>query len=255
MKRSASGSVVGATRNSSRTARRAARAIADWSGAGTGGQPTEDSPNHPSGAGLQPLIPLGFEIASPRKACFMKDALDVHRSLLAREVPHEIVRLPHLVLSADEIPEASGLPRERCVAVRVYQADDQVVATVVRAGELPHPGAVLAALGARTLRAAPPDVVNAVTDFAASLVSPVLIPDDMPVLADACIGHHDVVYAATGDGGTVRGIPSRWLLTASRAKVTELCAPESPALEFDSVAEATFDADVELSSRRAHGWS
>ncbi|MDQ1704625.1 MAG: Cys-tRNA(Pro)/Cys-tRNA(Cys) deacylase, partial [Frankiaceae bacterium] len=46
----------------------------------------------------------------------MKDALDVHRSLLAREVPHEVVRLPRLVLSADEIPEAMGLPRDRCVA-------------------------------------------------------------------------------------------------------------------------------------------
>src|SRR5580765_7744998 len=111
----------------------------------------------------------------------MKDALDVHRSLLAREVPHEIVRLPRLVLSADEIPDASELPRDRCVAVRLYFADDTIVATLVRAGELPHPGAVLAALGARTLRSVPPEVVNTVTDFAASLVSPVLLPDDVPV--------------------------------------------------------------------------
>ena len=40
----------------------------------------------------------------------MKDALDVHRSLLAREVPHEVIRLPRLVLSADEIPDAIGPP-------------------------------------------------------------------------------------------------------------------------------------------------
>jgi prolyl-tRNA editing enzyme YbaK/EbsC (Cys-tRNA(Pro) deacylase) len=162
----------------------------------------------------------------------MKDALDVHRSLLAREVPHEIVRLPRLVLSADEIPAASGLPAERCVAVRLYHADDRVVAVLVRAGELPHPGAVLAALGARTLRAAPPEIVNEVTDFAASLVSPVLLPDDVSVLADACVGHHDVVYTATGDGGTALGIPSRWLLTASRARVTELCAPARPTVDL-----------------------
>jgi prolyl-tRNA editing enzyme YbaK/EbsC (Cys-tRNA(Pro) deacylase) len=162
----------------------------------------------------------------------MKDALDVHRSRLAREVPHEIVRLPRLVLSADEIPDASGLQSERCVAVRLYHADDQVIATVVRAGGLAHPGAVLAALGARTLRVASPEVVNAVTDFAASLVSPVLLPDDVPVLADACIGHHEVVYAATGDGGTVLGIPSRWLLTVSRARVSELCAPASPTVDL-----------------------
>src|SRR3954467_738370 len=115
----------------------------------------------------------------------MKDALDVHRSLLAREVPHEIIRLPRLVFSADEIPDALGLPREHCVAVRIYQADEQLVATLVRAGEIAHPGPVLAALGARSLRPAPPDVVNSATDFAASLVSPTLLPADMPVLADS----------------------------------------------------------------------
>jgi prolyl-tRNA editing enzyme YbaK/EbsC (Cys-tRNA(Pro) deacylase) len=114
-----------------------------------------------------------------------------------------------------------------------------VIAVIVRAGELPHPGAVLAAIGAHTLRAAAPDVVNEVTDFAASLVSPVLLPDNVDVLADACVGHHDVVYTATGDGGTVLGIPSRWLLTASRARVSELCAPASPTVDlagdFDTV--------------------
>jgi prolyl-tRNA editing enzyme YbaK/EbsC (Cys-tRNA(Pro) deacylase) len=188
----------------------------------------------------------------------MKDALDVHRSLLAREVPHEIVRLPRLVLSADEIPGASGLPAQRCVAVRLYHADDQVVAVLVRAGELPHPGAVLAAVGARTLRAASPDVVNEVTDFAASLVSPVLLPESVAVLADSCVGHHDVVYTATGDGGTVLGIPSRWLLTASRARVCELCTPASPTVDLaddlDAGAGDLEDMAIEATARRSHGW-
>ena len=187
----------------------------------------------------------------------MKDALDVHRSLLAREVPHEIVRLPRLVLSADEIPDASDLPRERCVAVRLYLADDLIVAALVRAGELPHPGAVLAALGARSLRAAPADLVNEVTDFAASLVSPVLLPDDVPVLADSCVGHHDVVYTATGDGGTALGIPSRWLLTASRARVTELCAPASPTVDLAADLEAAIefsDTHADQLTGRVRGW-
>jgi len=106
----------------------------------------------------------------------MLDALDVHRSLLAREVPHEVVRLPRLVLSADEIPEALDLPTSRCVAVRMYLADDAPVAVIVRSGELPHPGAVLAAVNARSLRAARPEIVNQLTDFAAPLVCPVLLP-------------------------------------------------------------------------------
>src|SRR3954452_8798774 len=158
----------------------------------------------------------------------MLDALDVHRALLAREVPHEVVRLPRMVLSADEIPDVLDLPASRCVAVRLYLADDQPVAVIVRAGELPHPGAVLAALGARTLRAARADLVNQITDYAAPLVCPVLLPESMPVLADSCVGHTDVIYAPTGDGGTALGIASRWLLTASRASVAELCPPRSP---------------------------
>jgi len=180
----------------------------------------------------------------------MKDALDVHRSLLAREVPHEVVRLPRLVLSADEIPDVLGLPRERCVAVRVYHADDRIAAVIVRAGEQPHPGAVLAALDARSLRAVRADEVNAITDFAAPLVSPVLLPEHVTVLADACVGHADVVYAPTGDGGTVLGISSRWLLTASRACVAELCSPSAPTVDLaDDV-----DEDVRLLTQRPRDW-
>src|SRR4051794_3829076 len=180
----------------------------------------------------------------------MLDALDVHRSLLAREVPHEVVRLPRLVLSADEIPAALGLPPDRCVAVRLYHADDTIAAVLVRAGEHPHPGAVLAALHARTLRSVDPARVNEVTDFAASLVSPVLLPESVSVLADACVGHHDVVYAATGDGGTVLGIASRWLLAASGAKVAELCSPSSPTVDL---AEDVGD-DVRALSPQSRDW-
>ena len=181
----------------------------------------------------------------------MLDALDVHRALLAREVPHEVVRLPRLVLSADEIPEAMGLPANRCVAVRLYMADERPAAVIVRAGELPHPGAVLAALGARTLRAARPDLVNQVTDFAAPLVCPVLLPESMPVLADSCVGHTDVVYAPTGDGGTALGIASRWLLTTSRASVAELCAPDSPTVDLSDDVPGSTRASLRVPRRLA----
>jgi prolyl-tRNA editing enzyme YbaK/EbsC (Cys-tRNA(Pro) deacylase) len=167
----------------------------------------------------------------------MKDALDVHRSLLAREIPHEIVRLPRPVASADEIPEALGLASQRCVAVRMYVADDRPVAVMVRAGAVPHPGAVLTAARARSLRSARPEMVNELTDFAAPLVSPLLLPDSVLVLADACIGHAEVVYAPTGDSGTAVGIASRWLLTASHAAVTELCLPEAAGAMSDDLDE------------------
>jgi prolyl-tRNA editing enzyme YbaK/EbsC (Cys-tRNA(Pro) deacylase) len=180
----------------------------------------------------------------------MKDALDVHRSLLGREVPHEIVRLPRLVLSADEIPDALALDAGRCVATRIYQTDTGLAAVLVRSGDLPHPGAVLAALGARSVRFAPPDVVNQSTEFAAELVCPVLLPPEMPVIADACVGQHDVVYTATGDGGTALGIPSRWLLTAAGASVAELCTPGAPTVDL----AGDLDGVIELPSAQLARW-
>jgi prolyl-tRNA editing enzyme YbaK/EbsC (Cys-tRNA(Pro) deacylase) len=179
----------------------------------------------------------------------MKDALDVHRALLAQDVPHEIVRLPRVVLSADEIPEVLDLPIARCIATRMYVADDRLVAVLVRAGQLPHPAAVLSALRARTLRSAPVEVVNTATEFAASLVCPVLLPADTTVLADACVGHADVVYTATGDGGTALGIPSRSLLTVTRSSVAELCSPTSPTLDL-----LDGDASIGALTGRQRSW-
>src|SRR4051794_26994532 len=180
----------------------------------------------------------------------MKDALDVHRSLLAREVPHEIVRLPRIALAADEIPDVLGLPARQCVAVRLYHVDDRVAAVIVRAGDQPHPGALLAAFQARSLRSVRSAEVNAITDFAAPLVSPVLLPESVTVLADACIGHSDVVYAPTGDSGTVLGISSRWLLTASRAVVAELCLPAAPAIDLAT----TLNDDTRQLAQRLRDW-
>lgn len=172
----------------------------------------------------------------------MKGALDVHRTLLAQDVPHEIVRLPRVVLHADEIPEVLGLPNDRCVAVRMYEADSGLVAVAVRAGDTPHPAALLAATGSRHLRPAAADVVNHATDYAASLVSPVLLPDDVQLLADACIGHVDVVYVPTGDGGTVLGIASHDLLVTTGARVAEVCVPDVPT--YGTVDLTTEDIDV-----------
>lgn len=172
----------------------------------------------------------------------MKDALDVHRSLLAREIPHEIVRLPRAIGSADEIPEVLGLASQRCVVVRMYVADDRPVAVIVRAGTTPHPGAVLTAARSRSLRTARPEMVNELTDFAAPLVSPFLLPDEVLSLADACIGHTDVVYAPTGDSGTAVGIASRWLLLASGAAVSELCFPDTPGPATDALDDELAEA-------------
>jgi prolyl-tRNA editing enzyme YbaK/EbsC (Cys-tRNA(Pro) deacylase) len=168
----------------------------------------------------------------------VKGTLDIHRELLARDVAHEVIRLPRPVLDARELPEALGLPAERCAAVRVYQADETLAAVVLPCGQAADPARLLNLLGARSLRTAGPDLINSVTDFAAGLVSPLLLPPEVVVLIDAALTRVNVVYVPTGESGTALGIPSRDLVTLSRATVGELCLPDSARLELGALEEA-----------------
>lgn len=157
----------------------------------------------------------------------MKGTLDIHRELLARDVPHEVIRLPRLVLDADELPEVLDLPPARCVAVRIYQMDEQLVAVIVRAGDVPDPARLLNLLRARSVRVAPADLINAATDYASGLVAPLLLPPEMVVVADAAILESPVLYAPTGETGTALGIPARALVETAGATVAELCVGDS----------------------------
>ena len=159
----------------------------------------------------------------------MRSALDVHRSLLAADVPHEMVRLRTPALNGDELPRALGVPRRSCVVVRCYRVTRRdgtthIGAVLLRSGDTPDPASLLDAFQAVSIRPATGAEVNAATDYASSLVCPVCLPDAVQLLADAALGASDVLYAPTGESGVALGIQTRDLLVASGARVTNLTA-------------------------------
>ena len=161
----------------------------------------------------------------------MKDALAIQRMLLERETLHEIVRLPSPIASADNLPKA-GLPAGRCLATRIFTVTPRagrghrLAAVIVAAGTAIGADPVRLALGARTIRPAGADLINSVTDFAAELVCPLLLPDSMTVLIDRAVSDRlqddDVVYTATGESWTALGIRAADLYTASGARPVDL---------------------------------
>lgn len=165
----------------------------------------------------------------------MKDALTIHRALLGWEAVHEIVRLPIALAGADELPKALGLPADRCLVTRVYSCDGGyggrrfLAGVIVQAGERPSTEAVRRTVGAGAVRPAHADLVNAVTEYAAGLVCPLLLPDDMPVFIDQrvvdALPDDDVVYTATGEASTALGIRGRTLYALCRATPADLSAP------------------------------
>lgn len=177
----------------------------------------------------------------------MRAALDVHRDLLARGVPHEVARLRGRATSADDLPRLLDLATG-CVAVRVYEVVREdarsVAAVLVPAGSLPDPLALLEALDARTVRLAPDGVVNDRTRYAAGLVSPVCLPEDVEVLADAALGANDVSWCAIGEARVALGIRTVDLLDSSGARVAALSGPARLADSAD-----VLDLDAHRGSR------
>jgi Cys-tRNA(Pro)/Cys-tRNA(Cys) deacylase len=149
----------------------------------------------------------------------MIGAMDVHRELLSREVPHEIVRLPRVVLNAEELPDALRLPASQCVTTRIYFVDERAVAIAVPALSTAEPRAILAALDARTLRPATSQQTNELTQYAAGLVNAAFLPDDMPLYVDASIDVTGVIYLPTGDTGTALGITGASFFRLTKARV------------------------------------
>lgn len=156
----------------------------------------------------------------------MRTALDVHRDLLGREVPHEIVRLRGASIGdADDLPAALGVHPVVCVAVRCYVTEHGPLAAIVRAGTRPDWQALLAAADAHTVRTATAGEVNEITDFAAGLVCPVGLPPDVLLLADSTPARSDVLYCPVGEGGVVLGIRTHDLLRVVAARRAPLTVP------------------------------
>ena len=195
----------------------------------------------------------------------MRTALDVRQVLLAADVRHEIVHLRRRVASADDLPRVLDLS-DGCAAVRCYVAAAAypVVAVLVRAGTTPDPRAVLRALAdaglvggtPSGLRPATAAEVNAATDFAAGLVSPVGLPAGVPLLVDAGLAARQVLYTAAGEGGVALGIRTRDLLRVTGATVAPVAGPPAAAgtVRLDEPASApVVDLDAGRADRRTSG--
>lgn len=161
----------------------------------------------------------------------MKDALAIHRWLLAHQVHHEIVRLPRPMTCADELPETLSAAPGRCLMVTVFEVatrigGEAVVAVASSVAHPPRPGAVGGLLGVRQVRPAPAHVVNAATDYADGLVCPLLLPESLPMLIDDRLrADTEVVFTATGERHTALSIRALDLLTLLPGKMVDLRSP------------------------------
>lgn len=162
----------------------------------------------------------------------MKDALAIHRRLLAHQVHHEIVRLPRAMTCAEELPELLAVSPATCVGVTVFEVTTRIgpepVAVVASVDAPPRPGAIGALLGTRHVRPASAFTVNSATDYAAGLVCPLLLPDGLTVLVDGRLaGSRELVHTPAGERRTALLIRADHLLALVSGKTIDLARSRS----------------------------
>ncbi|MBO3750278.1 hypothetical protein J5X84_29710 [Streptosporangiaceae bacterium NEAU-GS5] len=168
----------------------------------------------------------------------MKDALAIHRWLLAHQIHHEIVRLPRALTCSDDLPAVLGVDARDCIGVTLFEvttrAGREPVAVVGSVGAAPSLVTVGATVGATRVRPASSYVVNSVTDYAAGLVCPLLLPDGLTVLIDQraldAFGQDDIVHTPTGERRTALRLRAFHLFTLMSGKAVDLSPPARPVM-------------------------
>ncbi|MFG6193605.1 YbaK/EbsC family protein [Nonomuraea sp. JJY05] len=167
----------------------------------------------------------------------MKDALAIHRWLLAHQVHHEIVRLPRPMTCAEDLPEAVSAAPSRCLMVTVLEVATRVgrevvIAVTTPVSAPPPVGAVGGVLGVRRVRPAPVHVVNSATDYASGLVCPLLLPEPLPKFIDDrlpadFLADDGPVFTPTGERHTALTLRALDLMALLPGKMVDLRAKGS----------------------------
>jgi Cys-tRNA(Pro)/Cys-tRNA(Cys) deacylase len=185
----------------------------------------------------------------------MLGPLDVHQYLVEHDVAHEIVRLPRPAVGAEHLAEVLGLSPRRCLAIypfHAWTASADVLVLLLTSADItvsavPALGELIAdRLGpSATLEAAGAELVSRHTDYLAGHVTPLMLPDDVVVVATSEVAElaMSIIYTATGDGGTALGISAADLLELSHAHVLPVPDLPSRATDLNSAAAISLDHD------------
>ena len=152
----------------------------------------------------------------------MRSSVDVHNTLLADEVPHELSQLPGPLRDLAAAPAVLGLPAS-AVARPTVLADRAGVVLVLTPADLEvNLDQVAELLGRRSLRAVAPDRAPGLTGYLLPFVPPVGLECPATVVIDERLTREDVVYAAAGEPRVILKVRGVDLVKVTGAVVSQV---------------------------------
>jgi Cys-tRNA(Pro) deacylase len=134
---------------------------------------------------------------------------DVHDELAAKNVPHEILRLPSSSRSAQLAADGLGVAVGEVVKSLLFVLDDERPVLALVTGDATVDADALArGTGAAEARLARAREVRETTGYHPGAVSPCALATDVPVVADPAVFAAEVVYCGGGTETTMLKIRS-----------------------------------------------
>ncbi len=155
----------------------------------------------------------------------VRSSVDVHNSLLADEVPHEVSQLPGPLRDLSAAPAVLGLPASAVARPTVLGDRSGVVLVLAPADLEVNATQVAELLGRKGLRPLAPDRAPGLTGYLLPFVPPVALECPAMVLLDEQLAREDVVYTAAGEPGVilkVRGVDLVKITGAMVSQVTSM---------------------------------
>ncbi|MFN8187511.1 MAG: YbaK/EbsC family protein [Gaiellales bacterium] len=163
---------------------------------------------------------------------------------MARPVPEPVLRLSRFLAAvgaearlqefpagtptARDAASAIGCELDQIVKSLLFLCDDRPVLALVPGSRRADPRKIAGAVGAASIRIAPPAEVRAATGYEVGGVAPFALPAVERVLVDRSLLRWDIVWTGAGSERHMAGLAPAELLRLTSAEPIDACA-DSPA--------------------------
>ncbi len=152
----------------------------------------------------------------------MLSSVDVHNYLQERDIPHEIFKIAQPSVSLERAAAALGLDLAQIARTEVYKIDEDPVMVVITGDRTVDLEKLRRVTGGKTIEKLSPEEVARITGFLPRALPPFPVKSPIKTLVDFFALREDVIYAGSGDQGSILKIRSYDVVRAAGADTVDI---------------------------------
>lgn len=159
----------------------------------------------------------------------MLSSVDVHNYLQERDIPHEIFKIAQPSISLERAAAALGLDLAQIVRSEVFKIDGEPVMVIISGDRVVDLEKLREVTSGERIEELSPEEVTHITGFLPRALPPFPVKSPIKTFVDFFALREDVIYAGSGDQGSILKIRSYDLVRAAGADTVDITISASQA--------------------------